>query len=80
MKWIRIDKLPPREDRKTDAFEVWSIYENTSLGIIKWKANWRKYAFFPYVQTCFEQTCMRDIADFIEKETKQYKKTNWVRG
>ena len=78
MKWIAIDKLAD-DDKKTDTFEVWSTFYNVSLGIVKWKANWRKYGFFPYPQTCYEEDCMRDISDFIEKETKEYKK-NWGKG
>ena len=79
MKWITIEKIN-NDGKKTDMFEVWSVYDKCSLGIIKWKANWRKYAFFPYPQTYFEQDCLRDISDFIQKTTKEYKKENWVRG
>lgn len=78
MKWIEIEKLP-KDGKKTDTFEVWNTLDKVSLGIIKWKANWRKYAFFPYNQTCYEQDCMRDISEFIENETKDYKK-NWYKG
>ena len=77
MKWITIEKID-NGGRKTDVFEVWSIYDSYSLGLIKWKANWRKYAFFPYTSTCFEQVCLKDIAEFIEKETREYKK-DWVK-
>ena len=77
MKWIKIEKLASG-DRKTNIFEVWNILDKCSLGLIKWKANWRKYAFFPYPASYFEQVCLRDIAEFIEKETKNYKK-DWVK-
>jgi hypothetical protein len=75
LKWIQIEKIE-YTGRKTDTFEVWSTFYNVALGIIKWKANWRKYAFFPYDQTCFEEDCMRDISEFIENKSKEYKK-NW---
>lgn len=71
--WIGIEKLS-NDGKKTETFEVWNIFDNCSLGIIKWKTSWRKYAFFPYDQTCFEKTCLNDIADFIYKTTKEYKK------
>lgn len=77
VKWIEIEKIDSG-GRKTDVFEVWNIFDGGSLGIIKWKANWRKYAFFPYFNSYFEQDCLRDIAKFIEKETKNYKK-DWVK-
>jgi len=72
-KWITIEKVDS-EGRKTDVFEVWNTLDTCLLGIIKWKASWRKYAFFPYDHSCYEQDCLRDIAEFIEKETKEYKK------
>ena len=78
MKWITIETID-NDGRKTDVWEVWSKYESCSLGVIKWKANWRKYAFFPSADTVFEQDCMKDISGFIEKETKEYKK-DWFRG
>ena len=78
MKWIEIEELA-NEGKKTGTFEVRNVLDKVSLGIIKWKANWRKYAFFPYPQTCYEQNCMKDISEFIEKETKEYKK-NWYKS
>lgn len=78
MKWITIETVD-NKGKKTDVFEVYTKPEKTPLGLIKWKASWRKYAFFPYPDTCFEQTCMRDISDFIENTTKEYKKY-WYKG
>ncbi len=78
MKWITIEEID-NEGRKTKVFEVSSIYEQCSLGIIKWKANWRKYAFFPYEHTCYEWDCMGDIAEFCKAETKRYKEL-WLRA
>jgi len=43
------------------------------IGIVKWYAPWRKYAFMPYSNTVFEQDCLRDIADFCERRTKEHK-------
>ena len=76
MKWIFVEQIFTPW-KKTAEWEVFSK-EGGSLGIIKWKANWRKYAFFPYDHAYFEQTCMRELADFIEQETKEYKK-DWYK-
>ena len=54
MKWIFVDQIFTPW-KKTAEWEVFSK-EGGSLGIIKWKANWRKYAFFPYDHAYFEQT------------------------
>jgi hypothetical protein len=77
-KWIFIEELWTPKDKKTREFEVANTMEGCEFGIVKWKASWRKYAFFPYAQTCFEWICMRDIATFCEQETKRYKE-NWVK-
>jgi len=79
LKWITIETIDDG-GKKTETFEVWSKYDACVLGIIKWRANWRKYAFFPYPQTSYEEDCMRDISDFIETKTKEYKRHWKKRG
>ncbi len=39
------------------------------LGKVKWFSRWRKYSFFPAQDCVFEQTCLREIAEFIELRT-----------
>ena len=78
MKWIEIKEIP-NPKRKTKAFAVHTNYdEKELLGMIRWFAGWRKYCFFPIHQTFYEWSCLRDIAEFIESETKKYKNENWV--
>jgi len=60
-KWIFIEERPTC-GKVTKEFEVWSIYESTALGLIKWRASWRKYTFYPYSNTHFEEVCMYNIA------------------
>jgi len=43
------------------------------LGHIQWFGRWRGYAFFPELQTIYEQKCLREIADFIEGQTKAHR-------
>lgn len=45
------------------------------LGVIKWFGRWRKYVFEPYAETVYEETCLREISQFIEEETKSQRKT-----
>lgn len=47
--------------------------EPTILGTVKWFTRWRKYAFFPCIQTVYEQKCLRDIANFCETVTREHK-------
>jgi hypothetical protein len=39
-----------------------------SLGTVAWFGRWRCYSFFPAARTVFERKCLRDIADFCERE------------
>ena len=66
-KWIYFNKEPRVEGRKTDTYTVWAREGNALLGVIKWFGNWRRYSFFPAVDTVFEETCLRDIADFCKE-------------
>jgi hypothetical protein len=68
-KWIYIDYLCPSKSGKTKIYQVMDEVGN-HLGDIKWYAPWRKYAFFPEIDTLYEQDCLRDIAKFLE-EIKQ---------
>ena len=60
------------EKPKTKIWNVESL-DGKILGQVKWFASWRGYAFFPEVNTIFEKTCLRDIADFTEKQTIDHK-------
>ena len=46
------------------------------LGYVRWMARWRKYCFYPEPNCIFEETCLRDIADFIEARTFEHKMEN----
>lgn len=62
-KWIEF-KLKRKCD-KTDVYSVVSRISHLELGEIKWSCAWRQYAFFPIGFTLYEETCLRDIADFL---------------
>jgi len=78
-KWIYFEEHLPLPKHKTKRFNVITKDAGDSIGTVAWYGPWRKYCFFPHVNTVFEQDCLRDIADFIEKETKEHKK-NWYKG
>lgn len=52
---------------------IWDVLtkQGGTLGEVKWYSRWRKYSFFPGDGCLFEQTCLREIADFIEERTKE---------
>ena len=78
MKWLIIEELQPPEDLsykpKTKRWAVYTKDYMQDLGTIKWHNSWRKYAFFPFSNTLFEQDCLRDISNFIEEQTKLHRR------
>lgn len=75
MKWIEIKEIA-NDGKKTKRFWVKPKDSDDTLGYISWYGRWRKYCFFPNGDTVYEWDCLRDIADFIEQETQEYKE-NW---
>lgn len=66
--------LTPQDPKRKTA--TWVVANGDYiLGMVKWFAKWRKYAFYPRDDepTVYEQTCLREIAKFIEDLTKEYK-------
>lgn len=68
-KWITFRWKRPSESGKT---QVWELISDSHdlLGYVEWAGRWRKYVFFPLSMTIYEETCLRDIAEFIELQTK----------
>lgn len=58
---------------KTKLFTVMSAAGGV-LGWVSWYAPWRKYcAAVSSPDNIFDPTCLREIADFCEKQTKEHK-------
>lgn len=76
MSWITFEHAGKSKSGKTHEWRV-QPKDNGALaaciGVVKWYGPWRKYTFQPYSSTVFEQDCLRDIADFCEKVTREHK-------
>jgi hypothetical protein len=72
-KWIEFEADRHTKSKITKVWTVISKEGNHVLGWVKWYSGWRRYCFFPQVNTIFEQDCLRDIADFIENQTRTHK-------
>ena len=70
-KYIRFVETAPKP--KTRVWTVLAVDGNVPLGEVKWFGRWRGYAFFPGPELVFERTCLRDIADFIEKQNADHR-------
>jgi len=75
--WVQFVDEGPTPSGKTRIFRVETIADLEAgttlpviLGSVKWFGRWRRYALFPSMQTVFEATCLREIADFCEEQTK----------
>ena len=54
---------------------IWLVLDKAGgvLGQVKWFGRWRKYSFFPMPDCVFEGTCLREIARFIEDQTRAHR-------
>lgn len=56
-----------------DRWSVQTKKDDMRLGTIEWDASWRCFVLVPREAAVFEHVCLRDIADFIERETTRRK-------
>ena len=61
----------------TGKTRIWNVATKEDsedlIGEIRWFGSWRCYALYPFEGTAFEKTCLRDIANFCEEQTKLHK-------
>jgi len=72
-KWIRFE-LAEHQNPKTSIWNVVAKDGEFILGQIRWFGRWRGYAFFPQSNTLYENTCLSDIAGFIESAMRERKR------
>lgn len=72
-KYIRFDFDQSTPSGKTFIWKVIAKDDGIVLGKVSWFGRWRKYVFEPNAafDLVFEETCLRDIAAFIEFRSKQ---------
>ncbi len=59
-------------EKKTQTWAVETITCDR-LGVVKWYSAWRRYAFFPEVETVFDVDCLYTISLFCETKTQEHK-------
>jgi hypothetical protein len=75
--WISFEERMVEDRKRTREWLVKPTYseERRGLGEIRWYAPWRRYCFYPYVGTVFEEKCLRNIAEFCEQQTQEQRST-----
>lgn len=70
--WITFREVVTKPGRVTRVFECRTNEGNDFLGCIRWYSPWRRYCFMPASSVLvFEQTCLRDIATFLDALTEE---------
>jgi len=69
--YINVYKLPRKEGKNTDVYEIKNNTNSILLGTIKWYFQWRQYCFFPEGKTIWNTKCLNDIIDFLERLRKK---------
>jgi hypothetical protein len=63
------------EGKKTRIWEVMSTATDEVLGKIKFRGAWRKYIYEPSQYTLYDASCLREISDFTESRTKEWRES-----
>lgn len=58
---------------RTLTWAVIAKQSNGKLGIVKWYAQWRQYAFAPIAPSVYNHTCLNEIADFCRSKTEEHR-------
>lgn len=74
MSYLVIVPAGSSDSGKTKRWVLKNASNRTELGWVSWFGAFRKYTFNPTPGTTFDQACLREIADFIEQETKLHQK------
>lgn len=71
-KYLIFAPLAVRPEMKT---RIWAVKPKTGgiIGTVRWFGPWRQYALFPVMNSIYERQCLRDIADFCERKTKEHR-------
>lgn len=72
-KWIEFRPGIVSASQITKLWCVVNRQHQSEIGRIRWDTGWRRYVFAPHPHCIFEQDCLRDIAAFIETETREHK-------
>lgn len=59
-------------------YRIFTIKNKTQIGIIYWYKGWNQYVFSSRPDCIYNNTCLKDIIDFIENEIDKKEKKQKV--
>jgi hypothetical protein len=71
--WLTFVEAGTSTSGKTRLWAVTAKADGGRLGTVLWWAPWRKYAFVPTGDPVFEEDCLRDVAAFCERQTRDHR-------
>lgn len=71
-KYITVKEIK-EPGRKTPIYCLSNSQNDYFLGMIKWNPGWRKFCFYPSIDTLFDNQCLLDISNFIKNITEKEK-------
>lgn len=54
-------------------FIIYYGYDNNCLGQIRWFSSWRKFCFYPNMDTIWDNKCLCEVVEFLDTINKDYK-------
>ena len=74
-KHLHINEISGGKPRKTKMYAVFSNHDGTELSEVGWDGAWRQYLSFPFGDTKWSSSCLRELADFLDWLMLERKKT-----
>lgn len=63
------------QERKTPILVI-KNWDDMELGQIKWYQSWRKFCFYPDDGTIWDNKCLSELLEFINKYNGDWRKNN----
>jgi len=68
MDFYLVEKKP-----KTNVYQIENKKSGDVIGIIEWYSVWRQYVIQPEFGCIFNDTCLKEIAEFLSELNKNHK-------
>lgn len=71
------------EKRKTGIYQVYSTYDDSFLGEVRWYGAWRQYVLFAEDGSFWSDDCLEEVAQYIKQlmyERRELKKEEKKNG